>query len=138
VIGRRRSLPPGLVERYEAFHRVLDEIEPAKAGVADVLPGTRLPGRPLKDAVGEYRERLARASQIMTTWRCPEVETEWVACAEGVASALDRGKRLLALDAEPAGFEGLLGTVEQLLDPLDPFVAAEERFRSLRRRSRAE
>jgi hypothetical protein len=47
---------------------------------------------------------------------------------------MDRATRLLALDADPAGFEGLLGTVEQLLDPLEPFAAADERFRSLRRR----
>jgi hypothetical protein len=34
------------------------------------------------------------------------------------------------------GFEGLLGAVEQLMDPLDPFVAASERFRRLRQRVR--
>ena len=62
VIGRRKELPPELRAPYEAFHAVLDEIEPAKAGLADVLPSTRLPGRPLNDAVGEYRTRLVRAT----------------------------------------------------------------------------
>ena len=134
VIGRRKQLPPELAGRYDAFLRVLDEIEPAKAGLADVLPGTRLPGRPLTDAVGEYRERLGRASVAMPAWRCPELDTEWVACADGLSTALEMADRLLALPVEPEGFEGLLGTVEQLLDPLDPFVAAAEGFRSLRRR----
>jgi hypothetical protein len=136
VIGRRKELPLDLVAPYGAFQRVLDEIEPAKSGVADVLPSTRLPGRPLNDAVGEYRRRLERATAAMPAWRCPEVETEWHACSDGLALALDRAGRLLAMDEDPVGFEGLLGTVEQLLDPLDPFAAAEERFRSLRRRVR--
>jgi hypothetical protein len=134
VIRRRKQLPPELVPRYEAFHAVLEEVEPAKAGVADVLPGTRLPGRPLRDAVGEFRDRLVRATHEMPAWRSPEVEGEWVACSQGLDVAVDRATRLLALHADPEGFEGLLGTVEQLLDPLEPFAAADERFRSLRRR----
>ena len=133
-MGWRKELPAELTAPYAAFQLVLDEIEPAKAGVADVLPSTRLPGRPLNDAVGAYRERLGRAEHAMPGWRCPEVEAEWTACSHGLALALERADRLLALGEDPVGFEGLLGTVEQLLDPLDPFVAADERFRSLRRR----
>jgi hypothetical protein len=136
VIGRRKELPAELRAPYEAFHAVLEEIEPAKAGLADVLPSTRLPGRPLNDAVGEYRTRLERATSTMPGWRRPEVEDVWRACADGLAQGIDRAAELLERDADPPGFEGLLGTVGQLMDPLDPFVAAEERFRSLRRRPR--
>jgi hypothetical protein len=135
MIGRRRKrLPPDLAARHDAFVAVLEELEPAKAGVADVLPGARLPGRPLRDAVSEYRQRLLRATAAMAGWRCPEVDDEWLACSAGLALALDRASRLLALETDPEGFEALLGTVEQLLDPLEPFAAAEERFRALRRR----
>lgn len=134
MIGRRKELPEYLRGPYRAFHAVLEEIEPAKAGIADVLPSTRLPGRPLNDAVGEYRTRLKRATTAMPGWRCPEMDGEWTACADGLALGIDRATRLLAIDDDPAGFEGLLGAVEQLMDPLDPFAAAEERFRSLRRR----
>jgi hypothetical protein len=135
VIGRRRrELPPALADRYTAFRHVLDELEPAKAGLTDVLPGTRLPGRPMNDAVGEFREGLRRARVHMPAWRCPEVETEWRPCSDGLELALERADRVLALERDPVGFEGLLGTVEQLLDPLEPFADAEERFRSLRRR----
>ena len=136
MIGRRKELPVELRAPYEAFHAVLEEIEPAKAGLADVLPSTRLPGRPLNDAVGEYRTRLMRATSGMAAWRGPELEDVWWACTEGLAHGIDRATRLLERDQDPAGFEGLLGTVEQLMDPLDPFAAAEERFRSLRRRPR--
>jgi hypothetical protein len=133
MIGRK-VLPPELVGPFDAFQRVLEEIEPAKAGVADVLPGTRLPGRPLNDAVAEYRARLERARQLMPAWRCAPLEPEWRACDEGIEVALDRAARLLHRDRDPEAFEGLLGTAEQLLDPLEPFAAAAERFRTLRRR----
>jgi hypothetical protein len=136
VIGRRKELPAHLRAPAEAFQAVLAEIEPAKAGIADVLPGTRLPGRPLNDAVGEYRTRLRRATLAMDAWRCPDLEVAWQACVEGLAVGIDRATRLLELDEDPTGFEGLLGTVEQLMDPLDPFASAEERFRALRRKPR--
>ena len=132
----RKELPRYLVGLHRAFLAVLEEIEPGKAGLADVLPGTRLPGRPLRDAVDEFRDRLIRARGLMPAWRCPEVEAEWGACVRGVQEAIDRADRLLARAEDPVGFEGLLGTVEQLLDSLDPFTAASERFRKLRRRVR--
>jgi hypothetical protein len=135
VIGRK-ALPAHLVSRHDAFLAVLAEIEPGKAGLADVLPGTRLPGRPLRDAVTEFRDRLIRAQDLMPAWRCPEIEVEWSACEQGVRSAIGRAVRLLEQPEDPAGFEGLLGTVEQLMDPLDPFVPAAERFRRLRQRVR--
>jgi hypothetical protein len=135
VIGRK-ELPAHLAEPYRAFLAVLEEIEPGKAGLADVLPGTRLPGRPLRDAVDEFRDRLVHAQGLMPGWRRPELEQEWGACDRGVQEAIDRADRLLARADDPVGFEGLLGTVEQLLDPLDPLGAASERFRKLRRRAR--
>ncbi len=135
MIGRK-ELPAHLVARHDAFLAVLAEIEPGKAGLADVLPGTRLPGRPLRDAVTEFRDRLVHSEDLMPAWRCPEIEDEWRASDQGVRSAIDRATRLLELPEDPAGFEGLLGTVEQLMDPLDPFVSASERFRRLRQRVR--
>jgi hypothetical protein len=115
---------------------VLEQIEPAKAGLADVLPSTRLPGRPLRDAVTGYRLHVIDGQALMPDWRCPELETEWQACDVGMSKALALAGRLLDSPDEPEGFEGLLATVERLMDPLDPFVAAAERFRQLRRRGR--
>jgi predicted ATPase len=134
VIGRRKELPEGLRVPYQAFLAVLEQLEPAKAGIADVLPTTRLPGRPLRDAVEEYRDRLARAQPLMPAWRREEVQDEWEACARGLDEARSRADHLLALSEDPVGFDGLLGTIEQLLDPLDPFGSAAERFLHLRRR----
>jgi hypothetical protein len=132
----RKELPAHLVPARDAFEAVLADIEPAKAGLTDVLPGTRLPGRPLRDAVTEFRDRLTRAQSRMPAWRCPELEGEWRACEIGLAKGLSRADLLLQRPEDPIGFEALLGTVEHLMDPLDPFVGAAERFRALRRRGR--
>jgi hypothetical protein len=129
---RRKELPPELEPAFRAFSDVLDAIEPAKAAVADVLPGTRLPGRPLNDALAEFRAGVDRASALMAAWRRPELETEWHACATGLEVAGDRATALVGHEEDPAGFEGLLGIVQDLIEPLDPFVSAAERFRALR------
>ncbi len=130
---RRKQLLPEFSVALEGFHAVLAELEPAKAGLTDVLPGTRMPGRPLHDALAEFEERLARAASLMPPWRRPEVEEQWQACEEGLARARGLANAVREGAREPEGFEGLLGLVSSLLDPLEPFADAEERFRRLRR-----
>jgi hypothetical protein len=131
---RRKELPPALQPAFRAFSAVVDAIEPAKAAVADVLPSTRLPGRPLDDALAEYRAGIERATAGMAAWRRPELEEQWEACAAGLRTAAARAAALIDHEDDPVGFEGLLWTVQDLIEPLDPFVAAAEQFRSLRTR----
>lgn len=133
---RRKNLPPALAEAEEAFGAVLEPLEPAKAGLTDVLPGTRMPGRPLADALAAFVDGLQVARTRMPAWRRPELEGEWTACDRGLERSLELARRAQAEAPDLVGFEGLLGLVEELLDPLDPFVDAEARFRSLRRRGR--
>ena len=132
---RRKALPDELVPSFRAFHDLLEELEPAKAGLTEVVPGTRLPGRPLDDALAEFVARLTRARGLMLAWRRPELEAEWSACAVGLAVALDRATQLLDDAYEASGFGSLVGIAEGLLDPLEPFAQAEDRFASLRRRT---
>ena len=135
MMFRRKALTDELIPSFRAFHDVLDEIEPAKAGLTEVVPGTRLPGRPLDDALAGFAARLTRARDLMPGWRRPELEDEWSACAAGLAIALDRATQLLDDAYEASGFGSLVGVVEGLLDPLEPFAQAEDRFASLRRRT---
>ena len=135
MMFRRKALPDELVPSFRAFHELLEEIEPAKAGLTEVVPGTRLPGRPLDDALAGFAARLTRARDLMPGWRRPELEDEWSACAGGLAIALDRATQLLDDAYEASGFGSLVGVVEGLLDPLEPFAQAEDRFASLRRRT---
>jgi hypothetical protein len=135
MMFRRKALPDELVPSFRAFHELLEEIEPAKARLTEVVPGTRLPGRPLDDALAEFVAGLTRARDLMAAWRRPELEDEWSACMDGLAIALDRATQLLDDAYEASGFGSLVGVVEGLLDPLEPFAQAEERFASLRRRT---
>ena len=131
MILRRKRLPEPLEPAYATFVEVLGEVEPAKAALASVMPTTRLPGRPLTDAVQEFDERLRRARDAMPGWRVDEVEREWATCDAGVAEALDRARRLREEAPELGGFEGLIWAVGELLAPLGPFETAERRFREL-------
>lgn len=131
---RRRELTADLAEAELAFQAVLSELEPGKDAITDVLPGTRMPGRPYHDALAEFRRRLGAAAELMPAWRRPETDDVWTACDAGLAAATDLADRARDVAPEVIGFEGLLGLVEELLDPLDPFADAEERFRRLRRR----
>ena len=112
-------------------------LEPAKEGLAATLPTNRLPGRLLADALHDYEEALERARALMPAWRHSEVDDVWSRCMEGIEVALERARRLRSEAPELGGFEGLLGTVQDLLDPLDPLEDAAARFRDLRvRRAR--
>ena len=128
---RRRRMPPELTAAYDAFHAVLDELEPAKRALTEVLPGTRSPGRPLPDALHAFGSGLRRAAERMPAWRIEPLDDTWVACSNGITASLQAADR--AATFEPSGFESLLWLVEELLDPLDPFVDAERTFLDRRR-----
>ena len=125
----RRSLPPELRSVEAGFEAVLGVLEPAKARLTQVVPGTRVPGRPLQEAATEFAAALDEAAGRMPAWRHPAVEERWVACEAGIREARDRAR---GLAGEPDGFEALIWTVEQLLAPLEPFADAARRFADLR------
>ena|SRR5215471_11683033 len=129
---RRKRLPEELEPAFASFHLVLDELEPAKAGLTDVVPGSRLPGRPLRDALAGFIAHARRAGDLMEGWRRPELEPVWSACDEGLAAARADAQAMIDDPSEPVGFGALLGIVEGLLDRLEPFADAEARFSELR------
>jgi hypothetical protein len=131
VILRRKRTTSQIQASFDAFRDVLTHLEPAKAALTDVMPTTRMPGRPLPDALAEFEEGLRRAEERMPAWRAPEVEPEWTACEQGVDDARARARRMREDAPELGGFEGLIWAVEQLMAPLDAFATAAERFRAL-------
>ena len=133
MFRRRRELPADLRAAEHAFHAVLDLVEPAKAGLADVLPTTRMPGRPFGHALAEFVQRLEGAKHAMLAWQDGALQGSREACDAGLLEALDRAHRISSEGAEVEGFEALLGLVESLLDPLEPFADAELAFRDRRR-----
>jgi len=133
VTLRRRRLPEELREPARAFDDLVPVLERAKAALTDAVPGTRLPGRPLAEALWAFESGLRGVGERMGAWRALEVETEWVAAESGLADSLERAERLRTRDVEPGGFEELIGVVGDLLAPLEAFEAAAARFRELRR-----
>ena len=130
---RRRRLPEELRAPARAFDDLVPVLERAKAALTDAVPGTRLPGRPLAEALWAFETGLREVRERMDAWRAPEVEPEWTAAEAGLARALGSAERLRTGDGEPRGFEELIGVVGDLLAPLQAFEAAAARFRELRR-----
>ena len=130
---RRRRLPEDLRAPARAFDDLVPVLERAKAALADAGPGTRLPGRPLGEALWSFESDLREVRVRMDGWRTPEVEAQWEAASAGLAESLAQAHRLRTEGAEPEGFEALIGVVGELLAPLESFEPAAARFRELRR-----
>jgi hypothetical protein len=130
VLRRRRPEPTHPDLPVGAFLVVLREVERAKDAVVAAVPSARSPGRPLVDALLEFDTRLATAADAMGGWRHDAVASQWTACSRGVEEARRRGEHL-RLTAPELGFESMLGRIQELIDPLDPFEDAAARFREL-------
>ncbi|HEX5937043.1 MAG TPA: hypothetical protein VFZ75_05040 [Actinomycetota bacterium] len=130
---RQRGLPTELEVALDGLRAVVIEVEAAKEAMTSTVPSTRLPGTPLAEAIAELEDHLARAQDLMPTWRHPDVEDEWLASESGIGDSLERARQLREDPPELGGFEGLIWVVDQVLAPLEAFEAAAERFRSLRR-----
>jgi hypothetical protein len=111
----------------------MEDVDRAHAVLTEAAPSTRFAGRPLPDALLEFEEVLGSAQAGMDGWRVPELQEEWERCTEGLVTSLHLAERLRLEAPEIPGFETLIGTIDSLIAPLDAFVAAEERFRALRR-----
>jgi hypothetical protein len=132
-VFRRKRLPEALEAPYRAFLATVDPIERGKAALTESVPGTRLPGRPLAETLLEFEEGLHEARSGMPTWRVPEVEEQWRAADAALDASLAMAERLRLSGEMPEGFEALIGTIGDLMAPLEGFGTVEERFRSLRR-----
>jgi len=130
---RRRKLPAELEDTVRALRAVVEQVEAAKDAMTGTVPSTRSAGSPLAEGILELEQRLAAAQELMPAWRHPDVEFEWRACDAGTRESMERARQLREDPPELGGFEGLIWAVDQLLEPLEAFEAAAERFRDLRR-----
>jgi hypothetical protein len=134
-VSLRRRLPAGLEQPFESFARVMRSIGEAKEELTAVMPTTRLPGRPLAEAIAGFEAALDRAEADMRAWRVPDLEEAWIVASGGIERSRRRADELRREAPDPKGFEGLIWVVSRVLDPLDDVEAAADRFRSLRRRA---
>jgi hypothetical protein len=129
---RRLRLPAELRDAFDAFAEVVTGIERGKAALTESVPSTRFAGRPLAETLFEFEEALAEAAERMPGWRRPEVEHVWTEADAGLREARSRAARLRMEAPDPGGFEGLIGTIGDLLAPLEVFATAREAFLGLR------
>jgi len=132
-VFKRKKLPDELQGSLERLRDVVEEIEVAKRAMTGTVPTTRTAGTPLAEALFEFEERVGHAQELMPEWRHPRIDDEWRACDEGIRESLERARRLREDPPELGGFEGLIWAVDRLLEPLEAFEAAADRFRTLRR-----
>ena len=130
---RRKRLSPELDAALAHLRVVVEQVEAAKQAMTGTVPSTRSAGTPLAEGILELEHRLAVAQELMPAWRHPDLEDEWRACDEGIRESLDRARQLREDTPELGGFEGLIWIVDRLLEPLEAFEAAADRFRTLRR-----
>ena len=129
---RRKRLPEELVEPFEAFRGVVRRVERGTSALTEAVPTTRLPGRPLGEVLLELEDELREALREMPSWRADAVEDVWRRCVDGLDASLELAERLRTEGPDATGFEGLIATIGQLLDPLEVFREAADRFRELR------
>jgi hypothetical protein len=135
---RRKRLPEDLASARKAFEAILGEVGAATTALAEVMPTSRLPGRPFPDALLDFEERLARARAGMPAWRRAQTEDAWNRCNAGLDEALRRAGDLRETAPDLGGFEGLIRAVDRLTATLEPFEVAAESFRRLRASGSAE
>jgi hypothetical protein len=126
----RTGVQPDLRRAFEAFRRTLAEVEEAKRALAAAAPGGRTAGVPLADALAAFEEGLGRARASMQEWRRPGVDAAWSACTEALEEAARRAEEL-RLGETVGGYEQLYGKLADLMDPLDSFGLALDRFSRL-------
>ena len=127
-----RRLPERLRPALGAFRVTVERVEAAKQALTDAVPTTRLPGRPLAEALVAFEDEIRAAAEAMPGWRTEQTADAWDACSHALSDALSSAERL-RLEAEPPnGFEALIGAIDGLLAPLDAFAQAADRFRDLR------
>jgi hypothetical protein len=127
---RGRAVSEETASAYVAFQAALASVENAKATLASAAPAGRGAGRPLAEAVMGFESGLRQARDAMPRWRSPEVAAEWDRCQRALDEAGMRAERL-RWGAAPDGYEQLYGALGDVLEPLEAFGGARERFREL-------
>jgi hypothetical protein len=105
-------------------------VEQAKDSLAAVAPGGRGQGVPLAEGLAGFEMSLREADGAMPAWRIPEVDEAWQPCKAALYESLRRAEAL-RLGEVPAGYEQLYTVLGDLMEPLDAFATAADRFREL-------
>jgi hypothetical protein len=85
---------------------------------------------PLAEALAAFEHGMREAEEALPAWRTSEVEDAWQLCASAVREASSRSEAL-RLGRPPDGYEQLYATLGDLMESLEAFAVALERFQVL-------
>jgi hypothetical protein len=127
---RNRHIPSDLARAHEAFIRNARMVEEAKRALVAAAPSGRRAGSPLAEAVAAFDSGLAEAQESIASWRHQALEAEWAACLAALRTSAGMAEAV-RLGEAPQGYERLYGVLGDVIEPLDAYERAAERFREL-------
>jgi hypothetical protein len=129
---RRRKLAvrPELRRSFESFRLTGALVEEARSTLYLGVPSGRASRLSPAEALAGFEALLDEAARAMPSWRLPEVDAEWQACLDALVESARRAERL-RLGPAPEGYEQLAPVLDEVLEPLEAFAAADNRYRSL-------
>ncbi len=126
---RRRTLPPGLISVYEAFHACAEHVDLAQRAMLRCVPSSaRSLALPLEVGADTVRLALANAGALMPEWRHSLLEEQWRNCEMALEETISTLDTFVARAAATEELEIALTAVADLLLPLEAFVDAERHF----------
>jgi hypothetical protein len=129
VFRRKPDLPTDLHDAWWSFLDCAEVIEGGRRVLLGVLPTGRVEPAPIAVGTDALRRAIGDAREWMPRWQLAELAGDWRDCI----AALDESEAALAEVDQVAGetreLEELLGSVQDVIEPLDAFADAEREFR---------
>ena len=133
---RRKALPAELSAAHEAFAAQAQRVEAARQALLSCLPDGRGRARaPLEVGIELLADEIDAVRPQMPAWRVAELEEAWRDCASAMDYARGRVDRALSIVGATDELHDLVAEVAALVQPLEAWADAEERWRALRRRA---
>ena len=130
-------MPHDLAPAWEAFQAQAERVEKARTTLLDALPVGRSFPVPVSVGLDVLTETLDAVEPDLPEWRRPEVEQQWLDCAESFGVVRQQIPRARALAGERIDHPELVISVRNCVTPLDTWVDAERHWLKLRKRHRA-
>jgi hypothetical protein len=129
VFQRKPALPDELLPAWGAFLDCAEVIEGGRRLLLGTLPTGRVEPAPIGVGLDALDGAIDDARGWMPGWELPEVAGEWGDCHEALDEAQAAIPQVREVAATTGELEELLGSVEDVIAPLDAFADAERAFR---------
>lgn len=134
MMFRRKRMPSGLVEPWEAFQAQAERVERGRQALLGCLPVGRVEPAPVTVGLDVLRDELRAVAAELDEWKVDQVADEWEACAASVDRALGFIERARDIIAATDEMDHIIAQVGKVVGTLDAWHDAERRWLSLRTR----